>query len=154
MLDVAGWGIQDAAGENLSACRGIALRGFPLKAGHGFADYLLSLDRKTCGVIEAKWEGTTLTGVEVQSEKYSQGLPTLPDPSVIAAEIAEDLRAALEQFEAIAGDLSGRSPESGGGVGGSVGSVRSVAPPLAPRLSTLLLGWQPSRYCDTSLPRR
>ncbi|MEK9136923.1 MAG: N-6 DNA methylase, partial [Bacteroidota bacterium] len=33
----------------------------------------------------------------------------LPDPDVIAAEIAEDLRAALEQFEAITEDLSGRS---------------------------------------------
>ncbi len=34
----------------------------------------------------------------------------LPDPDVIAAEIAEDLRAALEQFEAIAEDLNGRLP--------------------------------------------
>ncbi len=36
----------------------------------------------------------------------------LPDPDVIAAEIAEDLRAALEQFEAIAEDLNGRSADS------------------------------------------
>jgi len=35
----------------------------------------------------------------------------LPAPAVIAAEIVEDLRAALEQFEAIAEDLNGR-PES------------------------------------------
>jgi len=33
----------------------------------------------------------------------------LPDPDVIAAEIAEDLRSALEQFEAITEDLNGRS---------------------------------------------
>ena len=32
----------------------------------------------------------------------------LPAPAVIAAEIVEDLRAALEQFEAIAEDLNGR----------------------------------------------
>jgi type I restriction enzyme M protein len=32
----------------------------------------------------------------------------LPDPAVIAAEIVEDLRAALEQFEAIAEDLNGK----------------------------------------------
>jgi type I restriction enzyme M protein len=32
----------------------------------------------------------------------------LPDPDVIAAEIAEDLRSALEQFEAIAEDLNGK----------------------------------------------
>jgi type I site-specific restriction endonuclease len=29
-----------------------------------------------CGVIEAKKEGATLTGVEVQSGRYAQGLPT------------------------------------------------------------------------------
>ena len=34
---------------------------------------------------------------------------SLPAPEVIAAEIAEDLRAALEQFEAIQADLNGRS---------------------------------------------
>jgi type I restriction enzyme M protein len=33
----------------------------------------------------------------------------LPDPAVIAAEIAEDLRSALEQFEAIAEDLNGQA---------------------------------------------
>jgi type I restriction enzyme M protein len=33
----------------------------------------------------------------------------LPDPDVIAAEIVEDLRAALEQFEQVAGDLNGPS---------------------------------------------
>ena len=37
---------------------------------------------------------------------------TLADPDAIAAEIVEDLRAALEQFEAIAGDLAG-APVSG-----------------------------------------
>lgn len=34
----------------------------------------------------------------------------LPDPAGIAAEIAEDLRAALGQFEAIAEDLNDRRP--------------------------------------------
>lgn len=33
---------------------------------------------------------------------------SLPEPDVIAAEIAEDLRAALEQFEGIAADLAPR----------------------------------------------
>ena len=46
-----------------------------LKSGHGAADYLLYGDQKAAGVIEAKPEGSTLTGVEVQSEKYSTGLP-------------------------------------------------------------------------------
>jgi type I restriction enzyme M protein len=34
----------------------------------------------------------------------------LPDPDVIAAEIVEDLRAALEQFEQVATDMNGDRP--------------------------------------------
>ena len=45
-----------------------------MKPGFGFADYLLYLDRKAAGAIEAKAEGT-LTGVEAQSAKYAAGLP-------------------------------------------------------------------------------
>jgi type I restriction enzyme R subunit len=45
-------------------------------SGHGFADYLLYVDGKAAGIIEAKKEGVTLIGVEVQAEKYSKGLPT------------------------------------------------------------------------------
>ncbi len=48
------------------------MREFPLKTG--FADYLLFVDRRAIGAIEAKPEGTTLTGVEAQAEKYSVGL--------------------------------------------------------------------------------
>ena len=54
---------------------GVAVREFPLKSGHGTADYLLYVDGKVVGVVEAKPAGFTLTGVEVQSEKYSTGLP-------------------------------------------------------------------------------
>ena len=39
MLDVAGWAVQDAARANIHAARGVALRNFALKTGHGFADY-------------------------------------------------------------------------------------------------------------------
>ena len=45
-----------------------------MKSGFGFADYLLYLDRKAVGAVEAKAEGT-LTGVEPQSAKYASGLP-------------------------------------------------------------------------------
>jgi len=78
-LIAAGWVVQDAKALNLIAGRGIAVREFPLASGHGEADYLLYGDRKALGVIEAKKEGDTLTGVEVQTEKYGTGLPsTLP----------------------------------------------------------------------------
>ncbi|MDZ7937388.1 MAG: type I restriction endonuclease [Rhodoferax sp.] len=56
--------------------KGVAIREFPLNNGFGFADYLLYINGKACGVIEAKKEGATLTGVEVQSGRYAQGLPT------------------------------------------------------------------------------
>ncbi|MEX2247716.1 MAG: type I restriction-modification enzyme R subunit C-terminal domain-containing protein [Dehalococcoidia bacterium] len=74
-LQLAGWVIQDRDRVNLTACRGVAVREFPLKGGHGVADYLLYVDAKAVGAIEAKAQGTTLTGVEWQSEKYSEGMP-------------------------------------------------------------------------------
>jgi type I restriction enzyme, R subunit len=76
MLDAAGWVVQDAAKANIHASRGVVLRNFPLKSGHGFADYLLYVDGSAAGVVEAKKVGATLTGVEIQSTKYSLGLPT------------------------------------------------------------------------------
>ena len=79
MLTRAGWAVQDADSLNLYANKGVAVREFPLKSGHGHADYLLYVNQRAAGVVEAKPEGFTLTGVEVQSEKYSTGLPdTLP----------------------------------------------------------------------------
>jgi type I restriction enzyme R subunit len=75
LLIQAGWKIQNVKDVNIHAGRGVAIREFPLKPGHGFADYLLYIDGKAAGVIEAKKSGTTLTGVEIQSDKYSKGLP-------------------------------------------------------------------------------
>lgn len=67
--------MQDVAAADLAAARGVAIREFPLLPGHGFADYLLYVDGKACGVIEAKKQGATLTGVEAQSARYALGLP-------------------------------------------------------------------------------
>lgn len=75
LLSAAGWHVCDAAKANIHAARGVAIREFPLKSGYGFADYLLYVDGKAAGVIEAKKEGVTLTGVETQSDKYTKGLP-------------------------------------------------------------------------------
>lgn len=80
-LGPAGWLVQDFGQMNIHAGRGVAVREFPLAPGHGEADYLLYVDGQAVGVVEAKPEGTTLTGVEPQSVRYSQGLPpTLPAP--------------------------------------------------------------------------
>ena len=75
LLAAAGWQVCDMAQANIHAARGVAVREFPLAVGHGFADYLLYVDGKAAGVIEAKKAGATLTGVELQSARYAQGLP-------------------------------------------------------------------------------
>src|SRR5437867_2034069 len=73
-LTAAGWLVQNREELDLTAGRGVAVREFPMKSGFGFADYMLYLDRKAMGAIEAKAE-RTLTGVEAQSAKYAAGLP-------------------------------------------------------------------------------
>ena len=75
LLTQAGWAVQNTDSLNLYASSGVAMREFALESGHGSADYLLYVNQKAVGVIEAKPEGHTLAGVEVQSEKYSTGLP-------------------------------------------------------------------------------
>ena len=76
LLAAAGWHVCDMGQANIHAARGVAIREFPLNSGYGFADYLLYIDGKVAGVIEAKKEGATLRGVEVQSARYAQGLPS------------------------------------------------------------------------------
>lgn len=73
MLEAAGWKVQDFHDLDLGTSLGVAVREFPLKRGD--ADYLLFVDRKAVGAIEAKPVGTTLSGVAEQSEKYVTGLP-------------------------------------------------------------------------------
>ena len=74
-LTAVGWVVQRHKHMNLGAARGVAVREFPMAAGHGDTDYLLFVDRKAVGVVEAKKAGSTLTGVEWQSAKYTAGLP-------------------------------------------------------------------------------
>lgn len=82
MLEAAGWAVQDGRAVNLAASRGVAVREFVMKRPHGRADYLLFLDGRAAGVVEAKKEGETLTGVEHQSAKYVDGLPEELEPAV------------------------------------------------------------------------
>jgi type I restriction enzyme, R subunit len=72
-LVASGWIVQDYKSFNPSAGRGIALREVPLKSGT--CDYLLLVDRKALGVVEAKKEGTLLSGVAEQSSHYGVSLP-------------------------------------------------------------------------------
>ena len=72
-LAASGWVVQDYKRLNLYAAKGVAVREFPLTTGE--ADYLLFVDGKPVGVVEAKKVGTALTGVELQSAKYREGVP-------------------------------------------------------------------------------
>ena len=77
-LAAAGWAVQDMRDLNLYASRGVAVREFRLVSGP--VDYLLLVDRRAVGVIEAKREGTTLTEVEPQATRYGEGLQGVPAP--------------------------------------------------------------------------
>ena len=74
-LSACGWLVQGRAEMNLYAGQGIAVREFVMAPGHGRADYLLFVDGKAVGAVEAKPSGTPLAGVESQTAKYAAGLP-------------------------------------------------------------------------------
>ncbi len=57
----SGWVVQYREEMNLAANRGVAVRESPLVRDHGFADYLLFVDGKAVGVLEAKPAGNTLS---------------------------------------------------------------------------------------------
>ena len=54
MLAAAGWHVCEVAQANIHAARGVVIREFPFNPGYGFADYLLYIDGKAAGLIEAK----------------------------------------------------------------------------------------------------
>jgi type I restriction enzyme R subunit len=70
-LEQAGWMVQSKNEVNLSAAKGVAIREYQTSSGP--ADYVLFVDRKPVGVIEAKREeeGERLTVVEDQSYEYA-----------------------------------------------------------------------------------
>jgi len=73
LLDLSGWVVQSPDEFNRKASLGVAVREFQLETGP--CDYLLFVDGKAAGVIEAKKSGVTLSGVADQSDRYMGGLP-------------------------------------------------------------------------------
>ncbi|MCZ7379422.1 DEAD/DEAH box helicase family protein [Micromonospora sp. WMMC250] len=71
-LGEAGWVVQDESQINLYAGTGVAVREVTLATGR--ADYLLYVNQRLVGVIEAKREGTGPRGVEAQLDRYLNGL--------------------------------------------------------------------------------
>jgi len=88
-LAACGWLVQDHKSMNIMAGPGVAVREFPLKTGYG--DYLLYVD----GNLDIFW----------LKDKSLEDSENLPEPDVLAQEIADDLQAALDQFSAIAAEL-------------------------------------------------
>jgi type I restriction enzyme R subunit len=70
-LNACGWTVQDKKSINLHAAAGVAVREYQTDVGP--ADYVLFVDRKPVGIIEAKRseEGVHLTIHEEQSKEYA-----------------------------------------------------------------------------------
>ena len=73
LLAECGWIVQPKSKLNLAAALGVAVTEY--RTDTGPVDYLLFIDKKPIGVIEAKKaeEGVRLTSVEDQSERYAKG---------------------------------------------------------------------------------
>lgn len=67
LLD-AGWLLQNRDAFDRTAALGVAVREFPVDTG--LCDYMLFVEGKAAGVIEAKKAGVTLSGVTEQAAKY------------------------------------------------------------------------------------
>ena len=109
-----------------------------MKPPHGRADYLLFVDGRAVGVVEAKKEGETLTGVEWQSAKYVDGLPDELEPAVeggAAVRLRVDRRRdAVHEPRSTPTRRAARSSRSTGRRRSPAGSTRSRRHPTAPTL--------------------
>jgi type I restriction enzyme R subunit len=68
-----GFFVQSRSEMNVGAGQGVAVREFQTASGP--VDYAIFVDRRLCGVVEAKPEGTTLSGYAEQAERYMGGVP-------------------------------------------------------------------------------
>ncbi len=72
-LVASGWLVQSKEEMNLGAGPGVAVWEFQTASGP--VDYALFVDRRLCGVIEAKAQGTTLSGFTEQAARYIADVP-------------------------------------------------------------------------------
>lgn len=75
-LEAAGWNVQSRDELNLFASLGVAVR--ELQSQGGPADYVLFVQGKAAGIVEAKKEGETLSHVAEQSARYSHAKKWIP----------------------------------------------------------------------------
>ena len=93
-LIACGWTVQNRPEVNLHAGQGVAVREFPLDTG--YTDYLLFVDQKA----------SDITWLRDESLEESENLP---EPGVLAREIMEELKVALEQFSSMPGNWERKS---------------------------------------------
>jgi type I restriction enzyme R subunit len=72
-LAEAAWLVQSREQMNLGAGLGVAVQEFVTASGR--VDYALFVGRTLCGVVEAKPEGTTLSGFSDQAARYMGSVP-------------------------------------------------------------------------------
>ncbi|MBM3548404.1 MAG: restriction endonuclease subunit R [Alphaproteobacteria bacterium] len=72
-LAACGWRVQSRDEMNLAAGAGVAVR--ELATASGPVDYALFVDRRFCGVVEAKAAGATLSGFSDQAARYIADAP-------------------------------------------------------------------------------
>jgi type I restriction enzyme R subunit len=75
-LSAAGWTVQSLGDLNLHTSRGVAVR--EMQSHGGPADYVLFVDGKALGIVEAKKEGATLSAVAEQSARYTAAMKWIP----------------------------------------------------------------------------
>jgi len=75
LLEDCGWEIQNYSDANPGVAKGVAVEYFPM-GSVGEADYVLFVNGKAVGIVEAKKLGEgALISKEPQAEKYSKGFP-------------------------------------------------------------------------------
>jgi type I site-specific restriction endonuclease len=105
LLIQSGWLIQNKSSINLSATKGIAIREYQTDVGP--ADYILFVNKKPVGVIEAKREdeGVRLTMHEDQTSLYKinkqQIVQEIGSRLSVCDEIEETITTILKQAEAL-----------------------------------------------------
>jgi len=87
MLTQAGWVVQDHDRLNPRAGVGVAVREFRLATG--YADYVLYVNARIVGVVEAKREGQTLSAAQAQATRYDAGV--LPEYALAVWRSAQPL---------------------------------------------------------------
>jgi hypothetical protein len=74
LLAAEGMHVCDMVQADIHPAIDVAIRDLPLATGFGFADYLFHVNDRVCGFNEARKQGPTLMGIELQSGCYAKAV--------------------------------------------------------------------------------